>query len=153
MACISFFLFVFLILCTFLFCENYLFYLCIIYFLGCSGSWLWQAGSSIFWGMRDISCGMRTLSCGMWGSSLPRYGTRTPWIGIKIPGRCSRGGCGGWKGRLLYAATELGAPPRGGVQSRGHHTPPTSLPSLLPALSPHSVPFGDWAGLGPVNWR
>ena len=38
MACISFFLFVFIILCVFLFCENYLFYLYIIYLLGCSGS-------------------------------------------------------------------------------------------------------------------
>ena len=44
-------------------------------------------------------------------------------------------------GRLVPAAAALAAPPQGSVQSRGHHTRPTSLPSLLLALLHHSAPL------------
>ena len=67
MACISFFLFVFIILCIFLFCENYLFYCLLFIYLA---AWGLDCGRqelpSLLRYAGYFSCGMRTLSCGMW---------------------------------------------------------------------------------------
>ena len=51
---------------------------------------------------------------------------------------------GGWSLQLLHWVLLPGA----SVQSRGHHAPPTSLPSLLPALLHHSAPLPGIAWLG-----
>ena len=67
MACISFFLFVFIILCIFLFCENYLFYCLLFIYLAAPGLDCGrQELPSLLRYARYFSCGMRTLSCGMW---------------------------------------------------------------------------------------
>ena len=47
-------------------CLAVLFFI-FIYLSGCSRSYLWHPGSSIFFAACEIfSCGMWTLSCGMW---------------------------------------------------------------------------------------
>ena len=56
---------------------DFIFYVFIfMHLLGCTGSWLWHSGSSIFLAARGIfsSC-MQTLSCSMW--------ELVPWPGIK----------------------------------------------------------------------
>ena len=54
-------------------------------------------------------------------------------------------------GRLVSAAAALGAPPRGSVQSRGHHTPPPLSPASSLPCCITLLPFQESRGLGPVN--